>query len=597
MESILLTAISTMPTETDSKDFHYKDIHNKDICIQDCISQFEPVFGLLAKKHEDNIHVLALCTEKTLNKKTPFENGNVKISAVDYTFYRMEQRGYKKLESSSEEDNTYIFQKGSQKVIFTIFKTTQNSYIDCLKESTNKIKEMLKDQPHYHFWINANGAFRDMYLLIVAIVSLMKIDLIIPHHVLLTNLDSQTIIDVKENFHIFDFVSGINDFVNFGHAKMLKEFYLNKEPSQLTNKLIDDINDTYLGLQFNNYNYFENAIRQVKRDISDAKETHDIDKTLDTFLPIIENDYGDDLLNHPNPFLMIKRCLDKKMYQHAATLIESNHEYYSNLILKSQDGSNYINNFAKNYYLNQDNFLDKNQDIGFNAIKDFSRYYSTHLHNGIYSDNNNDFINDLNNYQQHLALISKDNIYTTAFPCNMIISRKVALSISIYQVIKKQRNNFNHAQGQRVKINDLVNTMKLFIAFITEMLNFKGGTQVTKNVVNISGIDFNRWSLSDVEKICNNANFVDFCIPNLSSNDGKLSKKNLENFNKRRPDTVIINSSVNYVKVIQSIASSKKQYLGKGKEYWIATEHENGTITFNKYDENDAIQQQEDSKS
>lgn len=611
MESILLTAISTLPREFYSNTFHYKNIDT-----QKCICQFEPVFDLLTQTHRNNIHVIALCTEETLEKTHFLEDGNPKkkkeyiykegdreISAVDYTLYRIEQRGFKRIKNTIEEDNsqdTFIFQKEKQKIFFTIFKTKTDNYIDCLKVSTNKIKHMLSNND-YHFWINANGAFRDMYLLIIAIISLMKVYKITPHHILLVdNNKNNTITDVDENFHIFDFVSGINDFVNFGHVKMLKEYYSNKEPSQLTNSLIDDINETYLGMQFNNYDYFENAVNQLKKDIVEAKETHDIDKTLATFLSIIENDFGEELLNQPNPLLMIKRCLNKKMYQHAATLIESNFEYFSDLFFKNADGNKYISDFAKNCYLNKDNLLDKNFEIGTKAIQDFSRYYRAHLHNGVYSDENDDFIKDLNNYQQHLTLISKKTVYITCFPCNLMISRKAALSISIYQVVKSQRNNLNHARSQTINIDAFVDTMKLFVTFVTEMMKYQNENhnQITKNVVNISGIDFNKWSRKDIENICTNANYVDNINSlNLSTNDGNLTKNNLEALNSRRPSVIVINKSDNYKHVIKSIENSKKQYLGKGKEYWIATENENGTITFNKYDKNDAIQQQEDSKN
>lgn len=611
MESILLTAISTLPSKFDSNTFHYKNIDT-----QKCICQFEPVFDLLTQTHRDNIHVIALCTEKTLEKKYFLEDGNpkikkegcvhkegdIEISAVDYTLYRIEQRGFKRIENTTEEDNsqkTIIFQKEKQKIFFTIVKTKTDSYIDCLKVSTNKIKHMLSNND-YHFWINANGAFRDMYLLIIAIISLMKVYKITPHHIFLVNYKDHTIFDVDENLNIFDFVSGINDFVNFGHVKMLKEYYSNKNPSQLTNSLIDDINETYLGMQFNNYDYFENAVKQLKKDIVEAKETHDIDKTLETFLSIIENDFGEELLNQPNPFLMIKRCLNKKMYQHAATLIESNFAYFSDLFFKNADGKIYISDFAKNCYLNKDNLLDKNFEIGTKAIENFSRYYRAHLHNGVYSDKNDDFIKDLNNYQQHLTLISKNKVYFTCFPCNLMISRKAALSISIYQVIKSQRNNLNHARSQTINIDAFVDTMKLFVNFVTEMMKYQNENHnpVIKNVVNLSGIDFNKWSIEDINMICNNANFVDNINSiNVSSMNNGLTKNNLDALNSRKPDIIVIkhidkdNDKVTDKDIIDSIMNSKKQYLGRGKEFWIAKENENGTITFTKYDEANTIQQ------
>ena len=218
MESILLTAISKIPIRNDNvmepKTFSYKGA-----TTQKCISQLEPVFDILAQQNDRIIHIIALCTKETLEDK----DNPLNLSAIEFTFERFENRGYKRLPSTFldiKPDQSYTFQKENQKVIFTIFDTTEDGYIDCLKKSTNKIKRMYKvmsNKDTYRLWINANGAFRDMYLLIVAIISLMKVDHIIPEKILLPIIgkdnDHNTIIDADENFNVFDFVSGINDFI------------------------------------------------------------------------------------------------------------------------------------------------------------------------------------------------------------------------------------------------------------------------------------------------------------------------------------------------------------------------------------------------
>lgn len=603
MESILLTAISTIPYKTDGNIYTYKDIET-----QKCICQLEPVFDLLTQKHKDNIHIIAICTEETLEKnhilkdgipqrKNADNKGEREISAVDYTFYRLGQRGYKQIDSTSEDNHTYIFQKANQLVTFTIFKTPQDNYVDCLKESTKQIKRMYKNQT-YHLWINANGGFRDMYLLIVAIISLMKVDHVFPNQILLTNDQDHKITNVDENFRIFDFVSGMNDFITFGHVNMLEEYYHNKPISKNTKELITDINETYLGLQFNNYDYFENAIKHLNHTIRQANQKKDIDQTLLTFLPIIEDDFGTSLLNSPNPILMIKRCIDKKMYQHAATLIETNTDFYSSQFFKcwkskkTKTITNYYNQIADKHYLFENLSSEQKNDVVSKAIQDFSNYYRNHLDNGVFHDDHDMFISELKKYEQHLTLIQTSCFYTSIFPSTENIHRKAALSISIYQAIKAQRNKLNHAQGQNVNIDQLVDTMKLFMAFMRDMMKYQGHPQVKRTIVNISGISFEKWPKKDFHRICNNGYVVDLDL--ALPDDGQLTEKNLSNLNDHWPKVIVINEADPFENIIYSINKCKKKHLLDDKEYWMSRRNRDGTITLNKYYKGYVVKKQED---
>lgn len=140
------------------------------------------------------------------------------------------------------------------------------------------------------------------------------------------NTSTKHIIDQRYAFDIFSFVSGMNDFLNFGSADVIDDYYkLHEETSGEIEDVTTAMKEIAEGLQFCDISRYEEGLTSIKTSINEIKEDGDASDTmLGIFADTIEEDYGQLLDENKRSILdIIGRCIDNKLYQQALTFSES----------------------------------------------------------------------------------------------------------------------------------------------------------------------------------------------------------------------------------------------------------------------------------
>lgn len=208
------------------------------------------------------------------------------------------------------------------------FKEINNIDVYKLESITGGIKEAVehirgkwaKYGQGFKLYMDIHGGPREIQIILQAIISLLKVEGIEIEQTFTAQGGQQgSISSVDETVSIFDFVSGINEFINYGRADSLARFF-DKKPE--------------------NYEPFISAVQNIADDISicnmDKFEEH-LDEFayvkenyknksgyISIFIGNMEQDYG--ILLNPKERTVIDQiewCIKKGFIQQALTLVES----------------------------------------------------------------------------------------------------------------------------------------------------------------------------------------------------------------------------------------------------------------------------------
>lgn len=332
MKNRLLMAMSTLGgNQINGKNEKFEISFNDEMEIVDkCVSQLEPTSKYMLDQMSESLEILILCTDKTLREDKNIVGEAKAHTAVSYFVYRI----LKHIEPNNNEINVEQFMSSNiktdtnydcGKVIFRFIEIDENAP----KVGIEKVIEYIKQNREINkFWIDTHGGFRDTAFILNAVVSLLKVYGIYPDKIVGVRYaddkkqdeNINKVIDQGKSFKMFDFVSGMNEFIQFGSADSLVEYFKeNKEPS--IKLLIDAMKTISDGtrlcdptLYITGLDMLENCIDKIQSD----------DEFITVFVDYIKKDY-EGLLNNKNSrnLEIIKRCYDKKLYQQALTFIES----------------------------------------------------------------------------------------------------------------------------------------------------------------------------------------------------------------------------------------------------------------------------------
>ena len=100
----------------------------------------------------------------------------------------------------------------------------ENSPIDGIRRTVDYIKN-LKNRGK--LWIDTHGGFRDVALVLEAVISLLKVDKIVPDEIFGVRFDNgaANFVSQKDAYYMFEFVSGMNEFINYGRVNILDKYY------------------------------------------------------------------------------------------------------------------------------------------------------------------------------------------------------------------------------------------------------------------------------------------------------------------------------------------------------------------------------------
>lgn len=306
MKNVLLLAMSTLGRET--KDNFY--LWDGTIYVGQ--SQLEPITHMLSDERKKNGEkldkIIILETKATLKA----EEGEK--SAVE--FYK--ERAGLFLDKNVEYVDIGIDENRPAEGIARATGIILHDY----EEERDKDGRM-------NLWIDTQGGFRDVVMVFNAIISLLGKQGIKPAGIYSIRYGSGNtrenpcrIIDQTKNYNIFEFVSAMQEFMNYGKAGGLKKYYGEEDA------FVQAVSGIADAIQMCQPQKFGDAIRKFAYYLKSGRQGED-DPYRQIFYEFMKADYGILLEDPDNTIEQIRWCVRKEFYQQAMTVyIEKMPEYY-----------------------------------------------------------------------------------------------------------------------------------------------------------------------------------------------------------------------------------------------------------------------------
>lgn len=473
MRNHIILEMSTLPNGVENKNynFFYKKNDGDVIKVEGCKGQLEPIPRLMMKcnPNDEEFIIYAMCSHKTLAEELTI--ADKKYTAISYFKER--------IENCAEVSN------GNKKVRFVTveIEDMRNPY-KALTEVVNVLRDEYKESDR--LWIDTHGGLRDISQIISAMVSMLKVYSIVPEEIFGIEINftgESEIYSHKEAFNIFNYVSGMDDFVNFGSTRGLEKYY--KDSKNETARVILSAMDKIAGgTQLCDPGMYTEGIEELRDSIANI---HD-DPLLSIFADYIKKDYGEELIpsepelarKEVSPLAIIKRCVDKRLYQQALTFLESKMPgVYANkgfIFTKSMNDFIKERDEKKKKYMAPENYLfdsllyniTKNDKETSNEAKivEMSQYYEKgkrSINGGPFQKTNIVNMNNLFLYPDG----KKTQVMSKLKPSE----EKIFIQLMyMHWELKRCRNLFNHGNSERPQINDIDNALKLYIMYAEELL-------------------------------------------------------------------------------------------------------------------------------
>ena len=379
---VLLMAMSTFPGSEDDKEKKLsinKYIRPKNCesegFIDDCRGQLEPVAKLMLEKGFSEADFVIISTDATVNNEYTIIESNQdntdkrkldrKFTATKYFVKRIkdylnDKLGYEFNEQDNDQENKIIIidEKTKKKVIFSIVMIDENNPLIGMGEAVEVIRKIKQsyekyksDEDEIELWVDTHGGYRDVSVMMTSLLSLLENEGI--NHKYIYGIHwpvGKDIFEQNNMFEMFKFVTGMNDFFNFGSASVLKELeekrnerrkerIANNKSAEIDNQseedvkeeeFLDILNKIAQGTQFCDPYLYRTGVGDLikyKKGLGDD-ENNEIKNELDIFKESIFSDFGDELFKmKPDSvdldLAIIERCVEKKLYQQALTFIEA----------------------------------------------------------------------------------------------------------------------------------------------------------------------------------------------------------------------------------------------------------------------------------
>jgi hypothetical protein len=263
--------------------------------------------------------MILLCTKQTREKE----------ETVEIT-YSNGQKGYYQgtaLDYFKSQIESYMNPEAEDK--FVVVEIDEKNIEEGISETINRVREIQNPR----LYLDTHGGFREIFLVAEAVISLLKIDGIEAQGIYGIEYrqgDDNKIVDGSGGFHIFDFVSGMNEFINYGRIDSLEAFlqkHMEKDlkTSKQQEELISCIKKISEGIQLCNIPAYEDGLDKLTKYYQEKEPRKDLDghSYLFIFEENIKNDYGVLLSSERTVIDEIKWCRKKGFYQQVLTLIES----------------------------------------------------------------------------------------------------------------------------------------------------------------------------------------------------------------------------------------------------------------------------------
>lgn len=336
MTHLLLLALSTLPKSGDEPFRRTSDIpissfypdgegKNADEEII-YIGQMEPILIWKAKKHpKDEIRTIVLCTKQVMCEEFSAEDP---VTDAQFFMKSVCEQLDTEIDLSGYDKNRFeqqAFSSNDKRLQFLLVPIDEKKVTPGIAASVDLIRTW-KHSPEAadaRFWIDAHGAFRSTMTILTGMVSLLKIDGIVPDNIFSSRYTKKTMYleDGRDAFEFFDFVSGMNDFVNYGNADMLRNYFGKRDVSQKEKDMLAAIDKIAMGTQCCDTINYKQGLTELANLMKEEDESSS--SLLGVFFDYIRDSYGDLLTKNRTTLMIVKRCVEKKLYQQALTFIES----------------------------------------------------------------------------------------------------------------------------------------------------------------------------------------------------------------------------------------------------------------------------------
>lgn len=313
IKNVLLLSLSTFSYDRANSRYFIKESKfkytsaNGNIIDVEGKYQLDPVPNLLKSQGIKFDYVIMLATSEVQDKVDVYDADEDKwienISAADYFIDFLKD----KMAANANKSNA-----------INVIDIDVNDPSDAIKNSAKIINNIVK-QSKLHIYIDTHGGFRSTQMVVEAILGLLIDDKIEKTVYSMYDDSNNRRIDIDGAEKIFDFVSGINEFRNYGRIDSLLN-YLDFDKNK---GILGPICKISEGIQWCDIVKFEEGLKNLKNYYSSVHKTIQ-DKYLALFVDQIKEDYGALLVGTQIDALdMIKWCLKKGFYQQALTIIES----------------------------------------------------------------------------------------------------------------------------------------------------------------------------------------------------------------------------------------------------------------------------------
>ena len=289
-------------------------------------SQLEPITRMLIEEGRQPDEVIMLCTEEAIAKKNiKWGDEEDAISPCEFyesriNEYRSKDIIYTKIpQSLNELKDLGKAGEGTD----TIDPNLPESKREAVAEVAAYLLQKKKENKELHVWIDTQGGMRDISLLMNAVVSLLKTSAITIEDIYSINFTDGIGKIMKQNdtYRIFEFVSGMNEFIEYGRADQLVTYYQNieqKEPPEIIHAMQKLSN----AIMVCDTEKFDAQLETLRREIKQYEGSGN-DVLFSVFMEQIQMDYKN-LLNDTCTALDVIEWLSaKKMYQQTLTYLES----------------------------------------------------------------------------------------------------------------------------------------------------------------------------------------------------------------------------------------------------------------------------------
>lgn len=313
--NVLLLALSTFPGQMKKNKFEYNFNGHQGTVIGRY--QLDPIpkmlDELLAESNENLDKIIMLCTDKTLKETSITTPENIMMNISPLEYFKNQIRNYMNPNLSDDERFTPI--------TFSLFSPYDGiqQVIDTLRGIKNPV-----------LYLDTHGGIRGIQRIMEATISLLKIEDIHVKDAFSVEFSEKSknsiITSETENLKIFDFVSGINEFISSGRANTLMSYSSSHSKMDSSEQdFINAIQNVANGIQWCCIPEFENGLKNLQTFFSKnarAKTTDINTSYLEIYKTDIKKDYKKLVTQH-NVADEIAWCREKGFYQQALTLIES----------------------------------------------------------------------------------------------------------------------------------------------------------------------------------------------------------------------------------------------------------------------------------